>query len=330
MKRKDCLILGSVILSTSVGALVCQKKRKKKNKKKFVETRKINLRKSLDFINGDDSLFVEVAGSKDIYPGKKTYLKELKKGQIIPAKMSYDFDHRIYIVSIIVDDRWIPCGFIQEEVKNKDNKTGFEINELLSYYKITKGKIPAVEINLVGVESNGIMKAELKILKEGVHEISKFAKELRETINSKKEIVEENEKEENVEENKKVEVKEDDKFIYSSFFQTNIKKEYEKYIIKFLDSNNVSIFKYVVKFVFNEDGDFNYDVLKKLLAERYFNIKNIVTSEIFDMPSLVIFPLERYLQEIDTLSESKVEDKVEGILTYWLTIAESLSSTDII
>lgn len=148
----------------------------------------------------------------------------------------------------------------------------------------------------------------------------------------KNKILDENLKKENLD---KIEVTDindlnkKEKYSYNSFFDSNILDKYIDVVLKFLNREGEDSLKYVRNYIFTKNGDFDYDNLKQLLTERYQNISNIMKADIFS-PSMTIFPLERYLSEIDILMESNVEEKVEGILSYWIMISESLSTKDIL
>ena len=329
MNKKNLLIFSSIFLgatSIGLGSYILNKNLSKNKKDKYIVYRKKSLNKSLDFINNLESIFVEIDGKKRDYPARYACLKDFNKGKTVPAKINYDLEKGLYIVKIEIDNKWIPCGFIKEEVINYQSKTSRELFEILSDYKLKTGTLPEMDINLIGVEGGGVvLRAEIKFLnplKEKTSEV------LEDNIKKVPEIDKEEATDDfKVEENKKTEK---EGLVYSSFFQKNIKKEYAFAISRFIDNNDSRIFKYVTKFVFDENGEFDYEMLKQLLTERYNNIKNIVKSEIMEMPSLTIFPLERYLNEIDTLKESNIDDRVDGILSYWVTVAESLSVIDII
>lgn len=113
---------------------------------------------------------------------------------------------------------------------------------------------------------------------------------------------------------------------YSSFFNCNILNEYIQDVNTFLSLEGEDSLKYIKNYIFSESGDFNYDMLKQLLTERYQNISNIMNSELFS-PSIASFPLERYLSEIEILKNSdNISAKVEGILSYWGSINISLGA----
>ena len=123
----------------------------------------------------------------------------------------------------------------------------------------------------VGITSLGFLFYEIKknnrkkYIKSSKKRTLEEIEELKENI--EKSLVETNEQ------------NNDSEVVYSSFFSCNIKKEYAFAVSKFIDYNDSKIFKYVTKFVFDEHGEFNYDILKQLLTEyeqtRLQNIKDL-------------------------------------------------------